>query len=169
MFTPPLVTNSKQICLYPINELFSNFSVGFCINEDKTICWFVLIITGPSSRNFGKLFSNLKLVTDNLLFTKQRCSYPINEWKHQKMMFTGNKHISTRRSIILCKIIKPLTGIYIVTCRINFLTIGKWWIEGHVIMCLKDHIFRLNKVRGCFKMRTDGGALHVCEWSYCHI
>ena len=43
---------------------FSGFSVGCCINREKVIA---LMTTGAFSRNVGKLFSELKLVTDNLL------------------------------------------------------------------------------------------------------
>ena len=61
------------------NVPFSGFSVGFCINEEKVICcqlelrkYFAniraLMMTGALSRNVGKLFSELKLVTNNLLF-----------------------------------------------------------------------------------------------------
>ena len=61
---------------------FSGFSVGFCINEEKDYllptwarkitCWHLaLMMTGPGafSWNVVKLFSQLKLVTDNLLCT----------------------------------------------------------------------------------------------------
>ena len=43
---------------------FSGFSVGCCISREKVI---TLMTTGAFSRNVGKLFSKLKLVTDNLL------------------------------------------------------------------------------------------------------
>ena len=79
----PKDVHSKQICLYPMNELFSGFSVGFCVNEEKVICSLALMTTRAFSRNIGKLFSKLKLVTDNL-FREQLCLYPINEWKLQR-------------------------------------------------------------------------------------
>ena len=62
----------KDICAN-----FSGFSVGFCINEEKVICYqlelgmfqlnapFTLTTTGVFSGNVGKLFSELKLVTNN--------------------------------------------------------------------------------------------------------
>ena len=72
--------------------LFSDFSVGFCnllsvtnLSLDDNLLMFQLnapviirasfiyagslMTTGTFSRNIGKLFSELKLVTDNFLFT----------------------------------------------------------------------------------------------------
>ena len=69
---------------YPL-KFFSGFSVGFCRNEEKVICcqllpWWWLEMTGAFSWNVGKLFSEQKLVTDNLLFI-----YPLKyldtEWR----------------------------------------------------------------------------------------
>ena len=66
----------KDVCVN-----FSGFEVGFCINEEKVISYqlelgmfqlnapFTLTMTGVFGRNVGKLFSKLKLVTNNLLFT----------------------------------------------------------------------------------------------------
>ena len=70
---------NRQVISFPLLKgrlsfPFSGFSVGFCINEEKVI-WYQLeltpfapMTTGAFSRNVGKLFSELKLVPDNLLF-----------------------------------------------------------------------------------------------------
>ena len=56
-------------------HIFSGFSVGSCINEEEGYPFrlsalfaapFAQMMTGAFSRNIGKLFSELKLVTDNL-------------------------------------------------------------------------------------------------------
>ena len=53
--------------LVVVREVFANISAySSCINEEKVT--FAPMITGAFSYIVGKLFSELKLVTDNLLF-----------------------------------------------------------------------------------------------------